>query len=145
MKSFSRMGRQKGAALVVSLILLLVLTLLGVSGLSTATLELTMAGNTQFQENAFQAAETGIERALVAPGMNTGIPLVFPEAAAFPADPNTTIAWNNAFQTLGLPPPGFSLDDFSSYHFQITSTGRGTRNATSTHVQGFFIVGPRGD
>ena len=103
-----------------------------------------MAGNTQFQENAFQAAETGIERALVAPGMNTGIPVVFPEAAAFPPDP-TTISWTNAFQTLGLPPPGYSLDDFSSYHFQITSTGRGMRNATSTHVQGFFVVGPRGD
>ena len=41
--------RQDGAALVVGLILLLVLTLLAVSGMTTASLELQMAGNEQYQ------------------------------------------------------------------------------------------------
>ena len=39
--------------------LLLVLTLLAVSGMNTSTLELRMTGNQQFTQNAFQAAETG--------------------------------------------------------------------------------------
>lgn len=53
--------RQRGAALIVGLVLLMVLTLLGVSGLTTATLELQMAGNTQQAQHAFQAAESAIE------------------------------------------------------------------------------------
>ena len=53
--------RQRGAALVVGMILLMVLTLLAISGMNTATLELQMAGNAQYSENAFQASETGIE------------------------------------------------------------------------------------
>ena len=57
--------RQRGAALVIGLILLLVLTVLAISGVNSASLEFFMAGNEQFRQNAFQAAETGIERALV--------------------------------------------------------------------------------
>ena len=48
----SRRG-QSGAALVVGLLLLLVLTILAISGMTTATLELQMAGNEQYQERAF--------------------------------------------------------------------------------------------
>ncbi|HET8692290.1 MAG TPA: PilX N-terminal domain-containing pilus assembly protein, partial [Steroidobacteraceae bacterium] len=53
--------RQQGAALVIGLVLLLVLTILAVSGVFTSTMELRMVGNTQNQERAFQAAEVAIE------------------------------------------------------------------------------------
>ncbi len=53
-------NRERGAALVTSLILLLVLTVLGVSTMSTASMEMRMAANDQFLENAFQTAETGL-------------------------------------------------------------------------------------
>ena len=49
--------RQAGATLIVGLVLLLVLTVVGVSGMNMATMEITMAGNTQFRQDAFQAAE----------------------------------------------------------------------------------------
>ena len=55
---------QRGAALVIGLILLLVLTLLAVSGMNSASLEFVMAGNEQYRANAFSAAEAGIERTL---------------------------------------------------------------------------------
>ena len=48
-------GRQRGAALVVGLVLLVVLTILAVSGVFTSTMELRMVRNTQSQERAFQA------------------------------------------------------------------------------------------
>src|SRR5512134_4057674 len=68
------LGRgQSGAALVVGLLLLLVLTILAISGMTTASLELQMAGNEQYQERAFQAAETGIEQA-IASGIYTTDP-----------------------------------------------------------------------
>ena len=57
-------ARQAGAALVVAMILLIILTLLAISGMTTSTTELQMAGNEQYTENAFQAAETGIERTI---------------------------------------------------------------------------------
>src|SRR5688572_28202445 len=57
--------KQLGAALVVGLLLLLVITLLAISGMNAVSLELIMAGNEQYRQNAFQAAETGIERSLV--------------------------------------------------------------------------------
>jgi type IV pilus assembly protein PilX len=56
--------RQRGAALVVGMILLLILTVLGVSGMNSSVFGLTMASNAQFFQNAFQAAETGIDIAI---------------------------------------------------------------------------------
>ncbi|HUD96645.1 MAG TPA: PilX N-terminal domain-containing pilus assembly protein, partial [Woeseiaceae bacterium] len=64
MKSTTFANRQQGAALVVGLILLVVVTVLAISGMNTATTELAIARNDQNYENAFQAAETGIEIAL---------------------------------------------------------------------------------
>ena len=46
--------RDRGAALVIGLILLLILTVLAISGMGTAVLQLQMAGNEQYQERAFQ-------------------------------------------------------------------------------------------
>jgi type IV pilus assembly protein PilX len=67
---FSRAG-QHGAALVVGLLLLLVLTILAISGMTTASLEMLMAGNDQYQERAFQAADSAVERAITAGIYNT--------------------------------------------------------------------------
>ena len=64
MKHYSMPTNQDGAALVVGLILLVVITVLAVSGMNTATTELAMARNDQNYENAFQAAETGLEQAI---------------------------------------------------------------------------------
>ena len=64
LKSQSIPARQQGAALVVGLVLLVVVTVLAVSGMNTATTELAMGRNDQNYENACQAAETGLEQAL---------------------------------------------------------------------------------
>ena len=53
-------SQQRGAALVIGLLLLLVLTILAVSGMNSASMEFVMAGNDQFRANAFTAAEAGI-------------------------------------------------------------------------------------
>ena len=55
--------RQRGAALIVSLILLLVMTLLGVSAMQTNMLEEKMAGNFRDRDLAFQAAEAALRYA----------------------------------------------------------------------------------
>jgi len=51
---------QQGAVLIVSLIILLLMTLIGVSGMQTTTLEEKMAGNNLDRQIALQAAEAAV-------------------------------------------------------------------------------------
>ena len=52
------MNKQQGAALIVGLVVLLIMTLLGVSSMSATTTELRIANNLQTKNHVFQAAET---------------------------------------------------------------------------------------
>lgn len=52
--------RERGATLIVSLIMLLVLTLIGISGMNTSVMQERMAVNSQNSNRAFQAAESTV-------------------------------------------------------------------------------------
>jgi len=52
--------RQTGAALIVSLVLLLIMTVLGVTAMRTTTLQERMAGNLRDNNLAFQDAEAAL-------------------------------------------------------------------------------------
>lgn len=54
---------QQGSVLIVSLIMLLVMTLIGISGMRTSQLEERMASNMRDHDLAFQAAEAGLRAA----------------------------------------------------------------------------------
>lgn len=56
-------GRQTGAALAVSLVILLIMTILGVQALKTTMLEEKMAGNYRDKQLAFEAAEAALREA----------------------------------------------------------------------------------
>lgn len=60
MKDFTVNKRQEGAVLVISLVLLLVLTLIGVAGMSSSTMQERMAANAQNSNRAFQGAESSV-------------------------------------------------------------------------------------
>lgn len=139
--------RSRGAALVVGLLLLLVLTLLAVSGMNTASLELVMAGNTQYQQNAFQAAEAGIEQALRSGDFNPGggVERLPAEGEIALPDSTDTFVATITPQLNGAPQPamwGSSWDSFSTFHFEIESTGRATRNALARNQQGIAVIAP---
>ncbi len=57
-------SKQRGAALVIGLILLVVITLLAVVGMNIANTELASATSEQLRLRAFNAAETGLEARL---------------------------------------------------------------------------------
>jgi type IV pilus assembly protein PilX len=137
---------QQGAALVVGLLLLLVLTLLAISGMNTASLELVMAGNAQYYQNAFQAAETGIERALVDGDFNPGSSQRIPaeDATEIPGTSDTFVA-SIAPQMGGKALPamwGSTWYSFSTFHFEIQSVGTSSRNAVATNRQGIAVIAP---
>ncbi len=62
-RTLSIPARQHGMVLVVGLLLLLVLTLLGVTAMKSSTLQERIAANDQHRTAAFQAAEFGLARA----------------------------------------------------------------------------------
>lgn len=143
--------RQQGAALVIGLVLLMILTVLGISGMNTATLELTMASNAQFHQDAFQAAETGIDIAISNPQLGPAIngqdvvlpPTVLGDGSA------TTEALTTFEVATPVPDRAFSLGvattgTVQAYHFDIVAQGTGPRNAISTHTQSFYVLGPGG-
>ena len=138
-------GSQRGAALVIGLILLLVLTVLAISGVNSASLEFFMAGNEQFRQNAFQAAETGIEQALVRGQFAaSGLPT---DTEAIPGNNTPSDAYTAVIsKPLGNTPQpaiwGNSWDSFSTFHFDITSTGSSVRSAQAVNVQGVARVVP---
>jgi type IV pilus assembly protein PilX len=132
---------QRGAALVVGLVLLLVMTLLGITGLTSSTVDLAMAGNSQNAQNSFQAAESAIEVELRLGAAGTAAPRIT-ENYEFGNGANARA--ETGFQATRLPPPGYSLTEYQADHYVITSTGTAARGATSTHLQGFYVVVPGG-
>jgi type IV pilus assembly protein PilX len=160
---------QSGAALVVGLILLLVLTLLAISGMTTASLELLMAGNDQYQERAFQFADAGIEQAIQSGIYNTNVTTGTYDKTD-PLDPKPVRSQGRQIQncpepanptpdqqceyfvrfdentgTTAVPGGGYSLGTgFQAYHFVVDSYGTSNRGAASEHQQSFYVVGPGG-
>lgn len=129
---------QRGATLIVGLVLLLVLTVVGVSGMNTATMEINMAANTQFQQDAFQMTEDAIDTVIATRDYTT--------------DGARTLDWLNDpsydrravtvyRMNTEVPDAVFSAGEIEAFHFDVRSVGRGPRNAQSEHVQSFYVIG----
>ncbi|ESQ16965.1 MAG TPA: hypothetical protein DDY14_12505 [Chromatiaceae bacterium] len=73
--------RLRGVALVISLIILFVLALLGVSTMSTTTMQLRIASDTEMQARSFQAAEAGVAAAMTLAFDDPGM-LIFEDDSA---------------------------------------------------------------
>ena len=152
MRYQTTLKRESGAALIVGLILLVVITVLAVSGMNTATTELAMARNDQTYENVFQAAERGLEAALAQGRYNTvgGGQETITQQPTSHESVTATIVFENSTM---VPDRAFSLgvgSGISAYHFLATSTatsemdpGKKTdRDSSAVHTQAFYIVGP---
>ena len=144
------MKKQQGAALVVSLILMLVITVLAISGMNTATTELAMARNDQNYENAFQAAETGLAAAL---GQGSFDSLADATITTTITDHETVTAQITFEDSTPVPDKAFSLGSgsgVSAYHFIATAQSESRRDpdnvtdrdSTAVHSQAFYVVGP---
>jgi len=130
--------------------LLVVITVLAISGMNTATTELAMARNDQNYENAFQAAETGLALVLGQTGFNT----LAGASVTQTITANETVTTQIQFEDSTLVPDrGFSLgvgSGIAAYHFiaiaqasSMRDPGNPTdRDSTARHTQAFYVVGP---
>lgn len=150
----------------IGLLLLAVITVLAISVVSTASLELQMTGNEQYQELAFRAAEAGIEQAIAAgdfttdpaaiaaqyvaptstapiPQRGTGTPIAgCPDPADAAAGPcEYFLRFDHATGPTVIPgaEPTMSAG-LLAYHFVVDSFGVAGRGAYSHQVQGLYIV-----
>ncbi len=127
---------QTGATLIVGLVLLLVLTVVGVSGMNTATMEIAMAANTQFQQDAFQLAEDGIDIAIGTRAYSTDAPRTVNWLGNIDYDRRAVTTYRMNTSSFGS-----STGELDAFHFDITAVGRGPRNALSQHNQSFYVIG----
>jgi Tfp pilus assembly protein PilX len=141
-------ARQRGVALVVALVVLLILTIIGVSALVSTALEGMMAGNTQEQNRALQAAETGIDVAFATAG---DFSLTQPVTRNVPVigDYKAKASYTNSFQSFTKPPRSqtqvYSAIRFSAAHFQTDSIGTANIGATTRLTQGLYQITPKAE
>jgi len=143
--------RQSGAALFVGLVMLLLISIIGVAGIRTVIMEKNMATNNQYEMMVFQGAESAIEGVLAdddafvdAINTPTGDPFPVRSFTLDHADNSFSIA-SSATISAGVPevPIGFTLGDFVSYPFTVTSSSTiASINAADTHVQTANKIAP---
>ena len=138
---------QSGSVLVIGLLMMLVMMVIGVTAVSTSSLEERMASNAQNAMISFQAAETAIQ------GTAGDVTALIDSMAGTPETRTFNIATgvsSNSTVTYVGPTslPGFSMGSSSSisgHLFDINGVGQVTAvNARANHDQGLVRVGPGG-
>jgi hypothetical protein len=139
----------RGSALVVALLVLVLLTLMGISATTTSTIEVQMAGNEKFHDMAFYAAESGWQASLnwldrqypavtdkvgwdesvTPPTFSPGAKYDQPDPIVLAVDNDTEYSVKIEF--VGTSPvPGYGTN-FRRFNYQVDSTGIGPGNARS--------------
>jgi hypothetical protein len=148
----SHKSRQRGAALIIGLILLAIITLLAVVGMNISNSELASATNEQLRMRAFRAAETGLEHGLDAmfdvPAKSGAEVEADPEGVeGSPLDsdeePIDTFQTTITYRGEGNVVTGFS-SDFSGFHYSVVSRGATARDTNTTLEQGAYIINDTG-
>ena len=154
----STVKNERGIALVVALIMLVLLSILGMYALSTSSTELFITGNYRNKQHAFYAATAGIERGQEYAMDHTKI-LPGTAQSCWPAPPvgQTCLQSTNA-ETItlddgkkaevkvtwirtGLPPAGYDQDKWDADYFIVTSQGTGPGEAVEELES--YVVGIR--
>lgn len=159
-------NKQSGSTLIVSLIILILLMLLGVTAMSTSDTQYKLTGNLQFSNMAMNNAETAANAAEQWLESNAGSTPSANAVATLP-NPLTGMVWTNSdsvavvpgdpdsqryvigyVSTYASPTAGVGLDCFnpSNEHnfdcvhtYQITARGQGGRGATKI-IQTYYAV-----
>ncbi len=130
----SMSGDQRGVALVISLVMLLVLTLIGLGSINSAYYEAKISGNDRFGAAAFYAAKGGVDRGLSQ----------LPALTAYSGSIGSDETYRSGKMTSGTPQPqvylgamgraGFDMNwEFRRY--QVNATGESFGSVKEIEVQ----------
>jgi Tfp pilus assembly protein PilX len=143
--------REAGSVLVIALLLMVLLSLLGITLLTVAATEHSVAFNSLWSEGALMATEAGVNRGLNQLTANPDVSITrFPDCDA-PCAP-TTLAFGYTYRSGGRadagPQPlvyvgsqsesgysiavgtGYNPGGYAFHTYQLNATGTGPRNAT---------------
>jgi len=148
---------EQGSITVIALMILVVLTILGITISRTATIDVRIAGNEiPFKQN-FYVAEGGINREAAEVGrgnypvmnINTPIELANQLTVGLPAPVPHLVAgraYDFSLNYVGffLPPQGYSVVHFSRYDYNVDSFGDPT--GSNIHVGSrYYKIGPKAE
>jgi Tfp pilus assembly protein PilX len=131
---------QHGATLVVGMILLALVSMLGLAGAGAAHIELRVAQNERFRENAALAASAGIEYAI---GRIVTTPDPATATATFEgAMPDSSDRYSVVTRLAGfeLALPQEEGSHAAGAHFEILSTGRSGRSVDRQRTTVMLVV-----
>lgn len=134
---------EKGLVLIIALLILLVLTLIGISAISTTTFETNISGNERVGTDAFYASEGGIQIGLNQLPDTKPIPVttIGTDSSCWSGSPQNKND-PQSFKSLGLyPKAGFDVS-WSFKRFQVNTTGSSFKAMKELEVQSRF--GPFG-
>ena len=137
--------RQSGAVLIVAMVILVVLTLLGVTAMNTTSLQERIAANTQESVRAFQAAETGYSQALN-DGNAYDLSGTYTGGEAQTAFAGSYDSASYISTPMGFAPPplgsGYSVS-FQAALFNFRSTGQSGSGLTAVINGGAYQIAPK--
>ena len=140
--SFTGNRYERGTALIMSLVILMILTILGITAMSTASLEEKMSGNTQESTRAFEAAESGLIEWANTPGsLDLNTQKTSPKLN-YGTNSSATVV--NDFRDFSPPKRGSGYgSNFDAANFEQVSTGITTVGAKSVIHQGVAQIVPK--
>jgi len=134
---FSAQSNQRGAALVMALAVLVLLTILGISAMKGSTLEYRMATSIQDKSTAFQAAESALSESMASVTLNPNQATNYTYNGKSGVTANVETKYNgftNSNATRSEKPDGTGT---RWYHFDQTSVATLNSGATTTVKAGF--------
>ena len=148
----SRGKNEDGSVLVVAILILVLLTIIGISAMSTTNVELKISGNEKSYKMALYAAEAArgyVEKTpeLYGPdNITPGAGLNFPENDPSVVVPlSSTQSFGGTVEYLGFSAPprgsGTQVGTFKAHRYKMQCKGYGPSNAESQIEAGFYRIG----
>jgi hypothetical protein len=127
------MGNERGVTLVVAVLVMITATLLGIAAVMSADIEVRMSGNQRCLDNAFYAADAGIDRGVawlldlgLTPPAKSDLPTMDETHHVLESgNPSCYSSYRiTDVEYESLPPPGWEVTMFKRQYYRVNSVGR---------------------
>lgn len=127
---------QKGAVLITSLLMLLALTIIGISCISNRILDQRMTGNMQLRYESIQLADSGISAAMSQEDNFDGSDQsdIYDSDGSNDLNDDVNATVNVDYLYLGSPPSGYSSSYFRGEYYTVDSLHSDSTTGANTHV-----------
>ena len=129
---------QRGAVIFIAVIMLLILSIIGIYAVGSSTIEIKVSAQKRFYDEAFNAADAGIEYAVTTVTFGSIDAGYDAEEDIDTSDTGLNIPSLDVYYLGNTPPPvgsGTGLRGFRAHYHLIESEGSDPRNNASATVQ----------